>query len=91
MNKKLTEQAIALKYEAEKDNAPKVIAKGKGYIADKIIALAAECNIPVREDADLMHVLEAIDIDAEIPVEAFTAVAEILGYIYKQNDAMKIS
>ncbi len=89
MNKKLTQKAVALKYEQNSDNAPKVVAKGKGYIADKIKELAKANNIPIREDADLLQILEAIDLNSEIPIEAFSAVAEILSYIYKQNAALK--
>ena len=77
--------AVALGYNKEKDNAPVVLAKGQGDIADKILALAKENDIEIRQDADLLQVLKAVDINQEIPVEAFAAVAEILSYIYQQN------
>ncbi len=91
MNKKLTQKAVALKYSQENDNAPKVVAKGKGYIADKIKELAIGNDIPIKEDSDLVQILEAIDLNSEIPIEAFSAVAEILSYIYKQNAELKNS
>ncbi len=91
MNKKLTEKVVALKYERESDNAPKVVAKGQGYIADKIKEIALANNVPIKEDADLLQILDAMDLNSEIPIEAFTAVAEILSYIYRQNDELKNS
>lgn len=77
--------AVALKYEQDKNNAPVVTAKGQWHVAAKIIELAIENNIEIRQDADLLQVLKAVDIDEEIPVEAFAAVAEILSYIYRQT------
>lgn len=81
--------AVALSYEREKDEAPRVSAKGKGYIAEQIIALAKEHGIEIREDTDLAMLLSKLDIDTPIPLEAYAAVAEILSYIYKTNDKMK--
>ncbi|MDE3017153.1 MAG: EscU/YscU/HrcU family type III secretion system export apparatus switch protein [Pseudomonadota bacterium] len=81
--------AVALVYAREKDNAPRVAAKGKGYIAQAIIELAQRHGIEVREDTDLAMLLSKFDIDAPIPLEAYAAVAEILAYVYKTNDRMK--
>jgi len=78
--------AVALSYERGKSDAPKVAAKGKGYIAEQIIKLAKEHNIEVREDADLVVLLSKLEIDMPIPLEAYAAVAEILAYVYKAND-----
>ena len=80
-----TDYAVALQYEREKNSAPIVTAKGQGEIAAKIIALAKEHDIEIRQDADLLQVLKAVDINEEIPVEAFAAVAEILSFIYAKN------
>ncbi len=80
-----TDYAVALGYDPIKDNAPKVLAKGQGHVADKIIQIAIEEGIEIRQDADLLQILKAVDIDSEIPIEAFSAVAEIISYIYKQN------
>ncbi len=79
--------AVALGYEQHHDNAPKVLAKGQGHIAEKIIEIALDEGIEIHQDADLIEILKAVDIDQEIPVEAFAAVAEILSYIYKMNAA----
>jgi flagellar biosynthesis protein len=81
--------AVALQYEREKDPAPRVTAKGKGFVAEQIIALAREHNIEVRSDADLATLLSKLDLDTPIPLEAYTAVAEILNYVYKINDRAK--
>ena len=80
-----TDYAVALGYEPNKDKAPKVLAKGQGHIAQKIIQIAIDEGIEIRQDADLLQILKAVDIDSEIPIEAFSAVAEIISYIYQQN------
>ncbi len=81
--------AVALGYDIDVDNAPKVVAKGEGVVAEKIIEIALANGIKVRRDADLATVLSALEIDAEIPYEAFTAVAEILSYVYQANDRIR--
>ncbi len=80
-----TDYAVALGYEPNKDKAPKVLAKGQGHVAQKIIQIAIDEGIEIRKDADLLQILKAVDIDSEIPIEAFSAVAEIISYIYQQN------
>ncbi len=77
--------AVALKYEPRKADAPRVVAKGRGAIAEQIIAVARAHGVTVREDADLAQILQAVDIDQPIPIEAWAAVAEILSYIYRAN------
>ena len=81
--------AVALAYDQGKDEAPRVAAKGQGYIAEQIIALAREHNIEIRQDTDLVVLLSKLELDAPIPLEAYAAVAEILSYVYKTNDRMK--
>jgi flagellar biosynthesis protein len=77
--------AIALHYEAESEFAPKVIAGGRGSVAEQILAIAFANDIKVRKDQNLVELLSSIDIDSEIPVEAFATVAEILIYVYRAN------
>lgn len=77
--------AAALSYRAGEDLAPKVVAAGRGEMAERIIALAALNDVPVREAPDLMAMLGAIEVGAEIPPEAFAAVAEILVYLFRAN------
>jgi flagellar biosynthesis protein len=77
--------AVALQYEPEKSAAPQVVAKGRGPIAEQIIAVAQAHGVTVREDSDLAEILQAVDLDSQIPLEAWAAVAEILSYIYRAN------
>lgn len=81
--------AVALKYERDKHSAPVVSAKGKGYMAHQIIELAEKYNIEIRQDKDLVQMLEKLDLDTPIPLEAYAAVAEILAYVYRANDMAK--
>ncbi len=83
--KKKDTVAVALSYEPKSEYAPQVVAGGRGEIAEQILQIAFANDIKVRQDADLAELLSAIDIDAEIPVEAFAAVAEILAYVYRAN------
>jgi flagellar biosynthesis protein len=83
--------AVALKYERGKNEAPLVAAKGKGYIAQQIIELAKANNVEIRRDTDLVMLLEKLDINTPIPLEAYAAVAEILAYVYKANDKARKS
>jgi len=84
MPKKKT-KAVALKYEMDKDAAPSVVAKGKDFIAEKIIETARAHNVPLYEDKNLVQVLEALDLDTQIPPELYRAVAEVLAFIYRLN------
>jgi flagellar biosynthesis protein len=78
--------AVALTYNTDESPVPVVSAKGRGHVAEAIIALAKEHGIEVREDSDLAMLLSKLDIDMPIPLEAYAAVAEILAYVYKVND-----
>jgi flagellar biosynthesis protein len=83
------EKAVALKYRKDEDRAPKVVAKGEGYVAAAIKAAAAKHGIPIRRDDDLIELLAQVDVDREIPAELYAAVAEVLSWIYRANDEMK--
>ncbi len=80
-----TSIAVALQYEPDSEYAPKVLAGGRGAVAEQILQLAFAAGIKVRTDADLAEMLSTIDIESEIPIEAFAAVAEILAYVYRLN------
>ena len=82
--KRLT--AVAIKYKMNEDPAPKVVAKGKGRIAEKIIELAKENDIPIREDPDLVEILAKLELNQYIPPELYQVVAEILAFIYRMSD-----
>jgi flagellar biosynthesis protein len=85
--KEAAKVAVALGYSPESQHAPKVLAGGRGAIAEQILNIAFAQGVRVREDADLAQLLAAVDIDSEIPVEAFAAVAEILVYVWRANGA----
>ena len=78
-------KAVALKYDEKKDRAPRIIARGRGEIAEKIVAIAKANNVPLYEDKNLAQILEALDLETEIPPELYRAVAEVLAFIYRLN------
>lgn len=78
--------AVALKFLREREDAPKVVAKGSGYLAEHILKLAKEHGVPVHEDSDLVEVLFKLDLGETIPQELYKAIAEILAYIYVMNN-----
>ena len=85
-DKEKTIIAAALKYDSRKDTAPKVTARGRGAIAEKIIELAKKHNVPIKEDPALAQILSLLDIDEQIPSELYKAVAEILAFVYSLNE-----
>lgn len=76
--------AVALS-DAPDAAAPTVLATGRGALAEQILNIAFANGIKVRQDADLVQILSAIDVDSPIPTEAYAAVAEILSYVYRAN------
>jgi len=88
-NPKLRKIAAALGYDPSTTDAPKLVAKGQGELADRIIALAKEHNIPIREDRDLVAVLAKLDLEQEIPPELYHTIAELLAFIYRANTQYK--
>lgn len=82
MDKNKIKKAVALDYDIDTDHAPKVIAKGSGELANNIIKIAKENEIPIKKDEDLVELLSAIDIDKEIPESMYKAVSEIFAFIY---------
>lgn len=79
-NKNKPKQAIALEYDPS-DYAPRVIATGQGKIADKILDIAKEENIPVHKDEQLAKTLSKLDVGDAIPPELYEVVAEILVFV----------
>jgi flagellar biosynthesis protein len=80
-------RAVALKFKMGKDSAPQVLAKGKGKLAERIMATAQELKIPLYEDPELVEILSKLDMGHEIPPELYQAVAEVLIFIYRMNQA----
>jgi flagellar biosynthesis protein len=81
--------AVALRYERESDPAPRVVANGQGHLAAAILDLAFATGVKVRQDADLAEMLQAVELGEQIPLAAFTAVAEILARLYHANEAAR--
>ena len=88
--KQAPKMAAAIKYDAAKSNAPTVTASGRGTIAEKIIELAQEQGIPIKNDPDLVQILSKLKIGSEIPVELYRAIAEILAFVYSLNEDQRI-
>lgn len=78
-------KAVALKYTPGQSEAPVVVAKGQGAVADMILQRAKENGVAVQEDAALVEVLSKLDLDQQIPPELYHLVAEILSYIYQSD------
>lgn len=81
----LSNVAVALRHDHAAGTLPRIVASGRGSVAEQIMAIAQAEGITVRQDADLAEVLVALEVGSDIPVEAFAAVAEILSYIYRAN------
>jgi flagellar biosynthesis protein len=81
----IRKKAAALRYDAKRDAAPKVVAKGSGKIAERILQIAKEHNIPIKDDPQLVEVLSTLDLYQEIPPELYRAVAEILAFVYRMT------
>ncbi|MCL2566230.1 MAG: EscU/YscU/HrcU family type III secretion system export apparatus switch protein [Defluviitaleaceae bacterium] len=73
-------RAVAIKYNPQ-DAAPKVVAKGKGHMADRIIDRAKDSNVKVYKDAELVKEFESINLDEHVPPELYEAVAKVLIFI----------
>lgn len=86
---KKRKKAVALRYNPLKDRSPRIAAKGSGDVAERIIAIAREHDIPIRDDADLVEVLSRLDIEKEIPPEVYVVVAELLAFVYSVNGKKK--
>ncbi|MCP1144028.1 EscU/YscU/HrcU family type III secretion system export apparatus switch protein [Lysinibacillus endophyticus] len=81
--KYIRKEAIALSYNQEKSNSPRVVAKGKGKIADNILEQATLHNVPIYEDRNLVELLGNLDLNESIPEELYQAVAEVFAFIYR--------
>ena len=83
--KKQQTGAVALTYDSVKEKAPRVVASGRGDMAEKIIKLARKHNIHIHNDPDLLEMLSQLDLNREIPPSLYEIVAELLAFIYLLN------
>jgi flagellar biosynthesis protein len=77
--------AAALKYTMGEDPAPRLVAKGAGKMAERILEAARNAGVPIREDPDLLALLMTLDLNEYIPPELYSAVAEVLAFVYRMN------
>ncbi|WP_024788230.1 MULTISPECIES: EscU/YscU/HrcU family type III secretion system export apparatus switch protein [unclassified Lebetimonas] len=91
MKKFTNTKAVALKYKAYEQNAPKVIAKGKGKIAQKIIQKAKEFDVPLFQNEELADMLLNIEVGEEIPPKMYEAVVEVFIWLYKLEERAQLS
>lgn len=79
LDKSGVKTAVALQY--ERPGVPRVTAKGRGAIAEKIISTAEESGVQVQENAGLAEALSQVELDAEIPENLYRAVAEVIAFV----------
>mgnify|MGYP001819633512 CR=1 FL=1 len=89
VKRKSTDKAIAILYNENESTAPKVVASGKGIIAERIISTAREAGIHIQEDANLVELLSKVPTGEEIPTELYQTVAEVLAFVYQINEKFK--
>lgn len=82
-------KAVALRYNPDTENAPRVVASGKGATAENIIKVAELHNLPIQKDEDLVELLSKVEIDREIPEKLYTAVVEVFSFVYSITNKMK--
>ena len=82
------ERAVALRHAPGAGTAPTVVASGRGRIARRLVEIAAEHGVPVREDPDLAALLALVDVGDEIPAELYRAVAEVIAFVYRANSEL---
>ncbi len=89
MKKRGIDKAVALRYKPDEgDEVPRLVAKGRGEVARKIIELAKEHGVPVQEDPALVELLLRLDLSEEIPPELYEVVAKVLAFVYSlRSDA----
>jgi flagellar biosynthesis protein len=87
----MKKKAVALKYDQTQSSAPKVVAKGKGAIAQKILAKAQEFEIPIFQNEALADSLLKLDVDEQIPPNLYKAVAEVFVWLMKSEQKAQIS
>jgi len=87
----MSEKAAALKYDKESGAAPKILASGKGNIAQKIIEKANEFDVPIFANEALVNSLVDLEVDKEIPAELYSSVVEVFIWLMKNEKKFKDS
>ncbi|WP_047151632.1 EscU/YscU/HrcU family type III secretion system export apparatus switch protein [Aneurinibacillus tyrosinisolvens] len=81
--------AVALRYNPKEGEAPRVIAKGQGHMAETILEKARENLVPIQEDPSLVEVLAKLELNEQIPAQLYQVVAEILAFVYQTDQREK--
>ncbi|BDG48066.1 MULTISPECIES: EscU/YscU/HrcU family type III secretion system export apparatus switch protein [Parageobacillus] len=84
-------QAVALSYNANVHEAPVVVAKGKGHVAEAIIDAAKQHGIPIQEDPSLVQLLSELEINEVIPEDLYHLVAEVFAFVYRLDKHVKMN
>jgi flagellar biosynthesis protein len=79
----MKKKATALRYDKDKESAPRVLAKGDGKTAENIIKIAQLHNLPIKKDEDLVELLSKVELDKEVPEALYKVVAELFSFVYK--------
>ena len=85
----MAKKAVALRYDENKEAAPVIVASGLGYVAEKIVEIANDNEIPVYEDNSLATVLTQLELGTEIPEELYQAIVDIYVYFLKFSPSME--
>ena len=80
------QKAAALRYDRDRESAPRLVAKGSGFVAERIIEVARANGITVYEDKQLIELLSRIELYQVIPVELYQIIAEVLAFVYRMNN-----
>lgn len=84
-------RAVALRYRSGDDPAPRITAAGSGPVAERILEIAREHGLPLREDPDLVEALAVLDLGAMIPPELYEMIAEVLAWAYRANSSFQLT
>ena len=79
------QEAVAIRYDRDRENAPRVVAKGKCFVAEQLLAIARRHAVPVYQNQTVTQLLMAVELDREIPPELYQAVANVLAYVYRMD------
>ncbi|WP_027963172.1 EscU/YscU/HrcU family type III secretion system export apparatus switch protein [Halalkalibacillus halophilus] len=82
-------EAIALRFDEASEDAPKVVARGQGLIADEILNQAGDHEIPIYEDETLVDLMRELNINETIPEDLYQGVAEVFAFIYQLDKKYK--
>jgi flagellar biosynthesis protein len=88
-NSKKQNKAVAICYDGKTTQTPRIVASGKGRIAEKIIETAREAGVYIQEDPNLVELLSKVPVGDDIPVELYQTVAEVLAFVYQINEKFK--